>query len=130
MSDMNSKDQNLDRLLKEASAAEVPVTVDATRFLARLRSRPTSPRWVSALPRPLWLSAAALVPLALLLWAMAPWSTSVSLDAAILDELDLLELLSTLEPAEIATLDPDLIDFYADLEIVEELPVDLLGVSE
>lgn len=127
---MMSNDEKLDRLLREAADSENESHVDADRFLQRLRPHIQRVRRATDSSRPLWWSVAAIVPLALLLWALAPWSVGSSVDAAILEEFDILEILAALDPTEIATLEPELIELYADLEIVEELPVDLLEVSE
>lgn len=131
----------LDRLLDEASRAERDLpAADADRFLARL-----SPRLESA-PRARIrlapaLSLAAMVPIALAVWWFIAGSDPAAdpgtfggdpapaAETALLEELELLELLAELAPASGESLDPDLIDLYFDFEIIDELPVETLGSS-
>ncbi len=132
------KDQqsSVDRWIDEAVAAEQSQpTVDSDLFLARLR-RQIAPLVVPARPRLVRSFAlAAMVPLALVLWLLfqpvSPEGNTDDLrvDVALIDDLDLLELLNDLSPQVLEQIDPELFDLYLDLELIEELPVEVLGNS-
>jgi len=123
---------------------------DAERFLARLRLRLASSPREGRVHRIPALSWAALIPVALALWWLfargpavergapapgAPPSTegAIAGETDLIEELDVLELLAELVPAgpddRAPELDPELIDLYVDLEIIEEFPVETLGSS-
>ena len=127
----------VERWLDEAVEAERNAPpVDADRFIARLRARllvhgagPLAPR--SPLGRA--LAVAAMIPIALGLWLLiggpgtAPNPSDRSVEeVALIEELDLLLILDELSPAEIEAFDPELIDLYQNLEVLEDLPVELL----
>jgi hypothetical protein len=132
----DANDSGLDRLLTEAAIAERRATpVDADRFLTRLRVRLTPFSHRPGLGRA--LAVAAMLPIALGLGLMfgAPGSgpnTTPELrgeELALIEELDVLLILDELSPDEVAEIDPDLLDLYLNLEIIEELPVEILGKS-
>ncbi len=135
-------DGQLDRWLTEAAAAErAETTVDADRFMARLRMRvaPMVPSPFAERPGIVRVFAvAAMIPLCLALWlcfglpndgGTVPPGGETSEELALIDDLDLLELLDDLPTGEIAEIDPDMIDLYLHLDVIEELPVELLGNS-
>jgi len=126
----------MDQLIDEAVAAEQSQsTVDSELFLVRLRRQiaslvvPARPRLVQS------FALAAMVPLALVLWLLfQPASPGVNsddlrIDVALIDDLDLLELLNDLSPQLLEQIDPELFDLYLDLELIEDLPVEVLGNS-
>jgi len=132
----------LDPRLEEAAAAERErAPTDAERFFARLDQRlATSPGTGRALRLPA-VSWAAIIPIALALWWLfggsfapdraptSPGDGALAAESALIEELDVLELLADLVPAGEEELDPELIDLYVDFEIIEELPVETLGSS-
>lgn len=131
----------LDRWLDEAAAAErAAPAVDTERFMERLRLRiaPLTPnpfRERPAMARA--FAVAAMIPLVLALWLCfgldenpRPLEESISAEElALIDDLDLLEILDDLPSDEIVEIDPDLFDLYLRLEVLEELPVEVLGNS-
>jgi hypothetical protein len=129
-SEENGEPGALDRLLAEAAAAERSLRhPDPERFLANLRGK-LAP--AAARPRrTLAYAIAAVVPLALTLWllfgAPTPGSRSSEEDLALIERLDLLEVLAELSEGEIETLDPEFIDLVRDLDILDEIPVEILG---
>ena len=127
---------DLDRWLEDAAAAESTEGVDHDRFLHRLRTRIEGDR-ILAMPRtPLSLgriAAAILLPLGLaagLFLFSGPEAPLPAEEVALIEDLDLLVLLDELSPEELSDLDPELFDLYQHLEMIEELPVDVLGDSE
>ena len=138
MNDKNHHEDrhDLDRWLDDAAAAESREPVDADRFLHRLRTRIEGDRILSMPRTPLSISriaAAILLPLGLAAGLFFFSDSDAPLPAeevALIEDLDLLVLLDELSPEELSEIDPELFDLYEHLEMIEELPVDVLGDSE
>lgn len=126
------------RVLAEDAAAERNhPPVDADRFVRRLRARLLPEAPPSRLGSVPWLrlaATAAAIPVALAAWLLLSQPASEpgdgSVEIALLEDLDLLLLLEELTPEEILELDPDLIGLYQHVEVIEELPLQVLGGSD
>ena len=147
-------ESRLDQLLAESAAAEEkhpPVDVD--RLVNRLRAR-VFPEHGNGRgldgrrSRAQWLrvaATAAAIPLAIGIWIFctepSPGDPSrdgfgtdgvevALVDVPVLEELDLLLLLENISPEELSELDPDLIDLYQHVDVIDDLPVEVLGSSD
>ncbi len=131
--DRDLRADRVELLLDEAATAErARPPVDSERFLARLRSRiiPFAPRRQLS-PA---LAIAALVPIILVLWLVfggfgPPRNGLRGDESELIAELDVLELLAKLTPEEIEKIDPALFELYLNWELIDELPVEILGNS-
>ena len=77
------------------------------------------------------LALAAAIPVALTLWlifgpGLGGSDPAGGSEMALIEDLDLLEVLSELAPEDLEDLDPEWLDLYQDWELLEDLPLEIL----